>query len=333
MAANYRTFVVANPKAGAGTVERSWERVERLLRAKLPEFDYAFTEGPRHATLLTREALRSGWEMVVCVGGDGTLNEVVNGFWEELDGPEQFELDEEGWMVRRGPLPDPIAEDAVLGVIPIGTGGDFRRTIGLMGDHTDTIERLGGRRTRSIDVGQVGFVDHDDAIASRLFINISSAGLSGLIDKYVNRTWKGFGGRTSFIVGSFRGYLDWSNLPVVARLDETHELDERIANLVVANGEFFGGGMWIAPGAEIDDGHFQVVVLGDAGFIESLGMLGRLYSGRHLELESVHRHSARRVTARPKRAGDVLLLDLDGEQPGRLPALWSNHAGALSLKV
>ncbi|MFB6263140.1 MAG: acylglycerol kinase family protein, partial [Bradymonadaceae bacterium] len=80
---NYRTFVVANPAASAGEVRRKWDRIERLLRARLPELDTAFTEGPGHATVLTREALRSGWEMVVCVGGDGTINEVVNGFFEK----------------------------------------------------------------------------------------------------------------------------------------------------------------------------------------------------------------------------------------------------------
>ena len=300
-ASNFSTFVVANPCAGAGEVEREWPRIERLLRAKLPELDYAFTEGPGHATLLAREALRAGWEMVLSVGGDGTLNEVVNGFWEPMDGEDQFRLDEQSWIVRRQELPAPIAPEAALGMIPMGTGGDFRRTVGLMGDVAETIEHLGGRRVRQVDVGQMGYLDGDGLVASRLFLNIASAGMSGLIDSYVNRTWKGLGGRTSFLVGTVRGYFAWRPQAVEVRLDDTREIEETIHNLVVANGEYFGGGMWVAPGAEIDDAHFQVVVMREASFMRSLRMLAAMYRGEHLAMPEIYRLDARQVSARPPR--------------------------------
>ena len=141
---SYRTFVIANPESGNGAVRRDWSRVERLLRTRISELEIAFTEGPGHATMLAREALRAGWEMVVAVGGDGTVNEVVNGFFERPNFRTEFELDD-GWIRRKADWkPVPINPDAVFGFIPMGTGGDFRRTVGAMGSVDETVKLIGG---------------------------------------------------------------------------------------------------------------------------------------------------------------------------------------------
>ncbi|MBA2662675.1 MAG: diacylglycerol kinase family lipid kinase [Bradymonadaceae bacterium] len=333
MSVNLRTFVIANPRAGAGTVKEEWTLIERLLRTKIPELDYAFTEGPAHATLLAREALRAGWEMVVSVGGDGTLNEVVNGFFEKPDANASYELDADGWIARKNAEPRPIHDKAVLGHVPLGTGGDFRRTIGLMGGLSETIEHLSGRHTRPIDVGQLAYLDHKDNLATRYFINIASAGFAGQVDHFTNGSWKGLGGTASFMAASVRTYAMWKNVDLEVRLDETEEIRDKMMNLVVANGEYFGGGMWVAPGAEIDDGEFQVVVMGDISKLESFEAIAGIYRGRHLSMRKVYRRRARQVAARAVDTKQPVLLDLDGEQPGRLPAMWNIHAGAIQLKI
>lgn len=333
---NYRTFVIANPKAGAGAVEEKWPLLERLIRTRLPEVDFAFTQGPGHATLLCREALRNGWEMVVAVGGDGTLNEVLNGFFEKPDPQALFEVDEVGFLrPRRGVdlTPRPIRSDAVIGMLPDGTGGDFRRTIGMMGGHKETLEHMSGRATRTIDVGQMAYLDDDGQLDTRYYVNIASAGFSGAVDKIANNSWKGLGGAPSFILAATRAFARWKNVDMEVILDDTYEHRGKLNNLVVANGEFFGGGMWIAPGAELDDGQFQVVFLGDFTRTESFKILPAVFQGKHLEHPKVHRRRARKVAARvldPKREA---LIDLDGETPGKLPALWLNHARVLDLKI
>lgn len=333
MPLNYRTFVIANPKAGAGAVEEEWGLIERLLRARIPELDYAFTEGPGHATLLAREALRSGWEMIVAVGGDGTLNEVVNGFFDKPDVDELYAIDDHGWMTRqRDGAPQPINENAVLGVLPLGTGGDFRRTIGLMGGHSETVEHLSGQHVREVDLGEVGFIDDDGCIATRYFINIASAGFSGAVDRVANNSWKGLGGKTSFLVATARAFARYKNVEVELRLDDTVEIDGKMNNIVIANGEFFGGGMWIAPGAELDDGQFQVVLMGDLKRREIARLVFDIYQGKHLQNKKIFRRRASRVSARATDGG-VAMLDIDGEAPGRLPALWTNHHCALRLKL
>ncbi len=332
-AVSYRTFVIANPTAAAGAVEDDWPLIERLLQANLSELDYAFTQGPGHATLLTREALRAGWEMIVSVGGDGTLNEVINGFFEPPQPRERFERTDDGWVVGRDVGPEPINEEAVLGHLPHGTGGDFRRTLGLMGGIAEAVEHLRGRHTRTIDVGEIGYIDHHDQLASRYFINIACAGISGLVDHYVNSSWKGLGGTTSFVWGTFRAFLRWTNAELEVRLDGTTELRDRILNLVAANGEYFGAGMWIAPGAEVDDGAFQVVVMGDLSKPEMVTILPRIYRGSHVGSDKVKRYRASEVSAKPVETDEPVLLDVDGEQPGRLPTLWRVHPSAIRFKV
>ena len=330
---NYRTFVIANPTAAAGSVREDWPLIERLLRANLPELDYAFTEGPGHATLLAREALRADWEMIVSVGGDGTLNEVVNGFFSAPKATDHFRHDDDGWLAARDAEPEPINPDAVLGHLPMGTGGDFRRTLGLMGGVAETVEQLRGRHTRTVDLGEIGYIDHRGRLASRYFINISAGGMSGLVDHYVNTSWKGFGGTTSFVVGTFRAFLQWQNAEMELRIDDTTEIRDRVLNIIAANGEYFGAGMWIAPGAEVDDGEFQVVLMGDLTKPEMVKIMPKLYSGKHLASPKVSRYRAKKISARPIDVDEPILLDVDGEQPGRMPAMWRLHPGAINFKL
>jgi diacylglycerol kinase (ATP) len=333
MKQDLRTFVVANPRARAGAVGREWSPIERMLKAKISEIDVAFTEGPGHATVLAREALRSGWEMILCVGGDGTCNEIAGGFFEEPESQVRFEIDEEGWLKPLGPPPSPINPDAVFGFLPLGTGGDLRRTLGWMGSIKENIQRLDGRKTKPIDVGYVGFVDPQGQVKSRVFVNIASAGFSGAVDALVNRMWKGLGGNLSFRLASLGAFVGWKNPEVTVQLDNLEEHRGKFFNVVVANGQYFGSGMWIAPGAALDDGAFQVVFLGDLGLPRVLQLMGAIYQGGHLGFDEVFRRNATEISIRPESHQRRVALDLDGEQPGHLPAHFSLLESKLLLKV
>lgn len=330
MSDSFRTFVVANPKAGAGQVERDWDRIERMLRARLPELDVAFTEGPGHATLLTREALRNGWEMVVSVGGDGTNNEVVNGFYETREPASDLTMDD-GFVQFDAPL-KPTAEDAVLGFLPMGTGGDFRRTLDLADSLKETIDVLGGRETRDIDIGELGFVDHDGKLAARLFLNIAGGGFSGRVDQLANKTWKGLGGGLSFRIASTRGWVTWTNAELVVVIDDQETIEMPFFNVVVANGEYFGGGMWVAKGAQLDDGEFDMVFMGDMSKWQSAILMAKIYDANHFAMPDIFRRKGRKLSVKSQ-VDRPVLLDVDGEQPGQFPATFQIHAGALRIKV
>lgn len=313
MGSAFRTVVVANPKAGSALGRRAWRRLQAAVRRAIPEVEFVETRGPGDATERTREALRAGAEMIVAIGGDGTYSETVNGFF-----------DEKGEAVSR---------DAVLGTLPAGTGGDFRKTVGLGRDPFALVSILADRAARPCDVGRVTYVDHAGREASQFFINIASFGLGGLVDDYVNRSSKAFGGFLSFGIATVRAMARFRPQQVRVRIDAEEPAVRRISVAAIANGRYFGGGMMIAPDARVDDGLFDVVVLEDMTLGDFLLRGHRVYAGTHIGMNGVTARVARRVEAEPIDPDEAVLLDVDGEAPGRLPAAFEVLHHAIRLKA
>jgi YegS/Rv2252/BmrU family lipid kinase len=304
-----RTVVVVNPKSQGGKLGNRWSEVADTIGRAFP-FDEAVTQGPGDATRLTREALRAGAERVVAIGGDGTVNEVVNGFFE--DGTAA-----------------PIAPDATFGLIPFGTGGDFRRTLGLPLDLADAAAVIARDHRRRLDVGKLGFIGHDGAPTTRMFANIASFGVSGVVDRLVNESGKRLGGKLSFMIASVRATWSYKNQRVQLVFDGTTRTELSVNTVAVANGKFFGGGMKIAPDAELDDGTFDVVAVGDIGMAEVVKLSRKIYKGEHLAMDKVSVRRARLIEAEGLDPGAVIELDVDGENPGRLPARFELVPAAL----
>src|SRR5262249_32853934 len=160
-----KTFLVVNPNSANGQTAKRWLEISAELHKEIGEFGHAFTSAPMEAAALASQALRDGYQCVVAVGGDGTVNEVVNGFFEN------------------GKAIDP---NAALGLVPRGTGADFRRTFHWDADLTSAIRRLKGNRTAPLDVGVLEYTTHGGKSATRHFVNICSFGASGLVDRKVN---------------------------------------------------------------------------------------------------------------------------------------------------
>lgn len=309
-----KPFLVVNPRSAGGATGRHFDEVLAAARGALGDCDHAFTQRQGHATELTRTALRAGAKVVVAVGGDGTINEVVNGFFEEL---------------VPGEPPRPLAPDAALAILPRGTGGDFRRTLGLDGDLRRSAGRLRGPRRR-VDVGRVDYTSEGGAAASRLFINVAGAGVGARIVSIANRSSKVLGGKLTFLAASLRGLAGWRDLPVRASLDSAPAEALSITSFSVANGRFFGGGMEVAPGALLDDGLFHVTIWSGFGFVDFVFKAGTMYDGTHVRLPGTRVATAARVLLEPASAADVP-VEADGEQLGRLPACFTILPGAMSL--
>src|SRR5690606_13162560 len=309
--AKRRTVLVVNPSAQNGQLGRRWAELAAELRRELDSFEEAITEAPGDATRLTREALDGGADVVVAVGGDGTINEVVNGFF---DGDR------------------PLRAGAAFGVLPFGTGGDFRKAVPIPTDTRQAARILAEGHARTIDVGHISLTGDDGLPQTRIFINIASFGMSGLVDEYVNRSSKRLGGRLSFLLASARAGLRYQNQRVrlIFDGDEAGASDHTVNTVAVANGRYFGGGMFIAPGAELDDGQLDVVSMGDLGKLELLRHGRKVYSGGHMGLDKVSHRRARTLRAEPA-AGEQVRLDVDGETPGTLPATFRVLPGALRL--
>jgi diacylglycerol kinase (ATP) len=309
-----RTVVVVNPNSQGGKLGRQWTELAETLTRAFP-FDEAITAGPGDATRLAREALRAGAERIVAIGGDGTINEVVNGFFDEHG--------------------QPIAPDASFALVPFGTGGDFRRTMQIPKDAGKAAAVIAANHRRQIDVGKLELTTHGGERVLRMFANIASFGVSGVVDRLVNESGKKLGGRLSFAIATARATWSYKNQRVSLVFDgnAADRVDATINTVAVANGRYFGGGMKVAPAAEVDDGRFDVIALGDFGFGDLLKSGRRIYAGTHLTMDKVTSRHARIVEAAPVEPGAVVELDVDGEALGRLPARFELVPAALWMVV
>ncbi|HUO91434.1 MAG TPA: diacylglycerol kinase family protein [Rhizomicrobium sp.] len=306
-------FAVVNPRSSNGRTRRDWPRIEAALRAVYPELSIAFTRKRGDATELVREALREGHSEIIAVGGDGTINEAVNGFFD----PEGS-----------------IAPDAVFAFVTSGTGGDFRKTF----DHEEgalaAVARLKNASVRPIDVGRISCVSLSGESVVRYFVNIASFGLSGVIVDWVNRARiaKLFGGSFAFRFHSARALLFYRERMVRIRVDGDFDEIASIGTVAVANGRYFGGGMHVAPSALPDDGLFDVIIMG--GGRRAISDLKLLYTGDHIGTPGVRVLRGRKIMAAPvaETGGHAVLIELDGESAGRLPATFEILPRALNLR-
>jgi YegS/Rv2252/BmrU family lipid kinase len=305
---NFRAYFVVNPNSANGRTGRVWPEIKALARSVLGEIGFGLTEGQWHASELARDAIRQGYEMIVSVGGDGTNNEVVNGF---------FESDE------------PVNPEAVFGVVCSGTGSDLIRTMNVPRDFKESVPMLAGVEARPTDVGRMTLRDHAGKDVRRYFINIASFGVGGEVDELVNKSSKALGGKVSFLWASLRGTLAYSNRKVTLRLDGGEPMERSVFNAAVANGQYFGAGMRTAPEAAMDDGLFDVCLMGDFTLREQLKLMRTIYKGEHLKMAKVESWRAKKVEAASK---ERVLLDVDGEQPGMLPATFEVAPKAIRIK-
>ncbi len=309
MTSGKKVFIV-NPHSANGTTGKEWPNIRKLATDRIGPFEFQMTGGPNDATRLTRDAIRQGAETIVCVGGDGTLNEVVNGFMD-TSGPDIV-----------------FKRDVQLGFVPNGTGCDFARSVPIPDAVEPSLDIIRNGRSRAIDIGRLRYVNHRGDTSFRFFHNITSFGLGGEVDDRVNRSSKAFGPFLSFIGVTLTSIFKYGKKDIRMRLDGGEEKSYRVWNIAVANGQYHGGSMWVAPDARIDDGLFHITIIGDLSTAEVFRNLPKLYNGKIKTIDKVYTATARRIEAvSPQR----VLLDVDGEQPGVLPAEIDIFPGAVNL--
>jgi YegS/Rv2252/BmrU family lipid kinase len=297
--------VIANPSSGGGATGRGWGPVEARLRAVLGPLDVAWTRGPRDAERLAREGVRAGADRLVVAGGDGTLSEVVNG------------------LLSAG-----LGSYAEIGLLPLGSGGDLAKSLGVPGDLEDALACIAAGKQRRLDAGRARYAQGGREVTS-YFVNVASAGVSASITRLVNRGRKLLGGRISFALGTVRGLLRYRSPEVLARLDGELLYQGPAVLVAAANGRYFGGGMPVAPEARPDDGLLDVVVVGAFSRARLLRRLPALYRGTHLGIEGVLHRRGRRLEL--EAAPGALGLELDGEPLGEAPALLEVMPDAVTL--
>jgi YegS/Rv2252/BmrU family lipid kinase len=309
-------LVIVNPSSASGGTGEAWPAVASDLRSEFGSFQTTFTKVRGDASSLAAEAARKGTKLIIACGGDGTISEVANG------------------IVSSG-------KDAELGILPSGTGGDFRRSLEIPANSRAAARILREGRTRRIDVGRISFVDHSGAEAMRYFVGVASCGMSTKVIERVKaggpdwlpaNTPKWIGGRVSFGASLLQTAMRTEPTRLLVQLDDAHERHLLVTNLCVANARYFGGGMKIAPDAKLTDGKFDVISVGDLSAIKIFTSAPRIYLGSHLSLPEVSHGLARKLTVRSAERETQIDLEVDGELPGRLPATFQIIPEALRVR-
>jgi diacylglycerol kinase (ATP) len=253
----------------------------------------------QHPGHLAEAAGKAHAALLVVIGGDGTVNEVVNGM---------------------------MGTDAEIAVLPCGTGQDFGRTHGIPSRFDDAVRVALDGGTRTIDLGRV----ECEGAEPRFFANVASAGMSGAVARRANSMTKALGGRATFFYALTREFLAWQNTRVVVELEGGVRREGPMHDVIVANGNWHGGGMKLAPEARQDDGAFDVVTIGDVSKLDFVTTAPKLYSGRYLSHPKVELLRSSSVTIG---ADEPLPLEVDGEPLGATPARFEVVPSALRLRV
>lgn len=289
------TFIV-NPRAGKGLSSFDWSYLKSIARVRLSHFKLCLTSGIGDGKKLTEEAIKNGATLIVCIGGDGTLNEVINGIMEQDIATRNKTL---------------------LGYVPMGTGCDFIKTVKIHKDPFEALDSIYFRPNISkIDVGRLSFKDNDGNDCYRHFHNITSFGLGGEVNRRVNNSTKRFGPFLSFIWATLVSILKYGEKEVYLKVDSWPTRKFTVLNIAVANGKYHGGGMCVAPNALTDDGLFDITVIRSLNPFKILLNLPKLYNGKIKDVDGVFTFTGKRIEASSEQK---VLLDVDGEQPGTLP--------------
>jgi YegS/Rv2252/BmrU family lipid kinase len=297
------TAFLVNPASAGGSTGTHWPEIARRAAELGLVGDTLFSERPDHMRELSRQAVAGGAELLVAVGGDGTVNEVVNGLAGET-------------------------RSAHLAVIPRGTGVDFVRTFDIPTRLDDALRVALGGRSRAIDLGRATYRSWGGEAQSSYFANVASAGMSGAIAKRVNESKSRFA-KASYFLATFAVFARWQTSDVRVAVDEESR-SVRMRDVVVANCRYFGAGMKICPEAEPDDGLLDALLIGDVTKTDLVLTLPKIYRGTHLPHPKAELLRGRVVSVE---ADVPLPIQLDGEQPGTTPVRFDVLPEALRVRV
>jgi diacylglycerol kinase (ATP) len=296
---------LVNPASGNGATGRRWPELSRLAEEAGLRGHALFSEREGHIAELARNAAEGGAQLLVVVGGDGTVNEAVNG------------------ILSAG------AKGVELAVLPCGTGDDFVRTFGIPTDAARALEVADGGAARIIDVGRADFSGWDGSRKQRYFTNFAGAGISGAIARRGAATSRRLGARAAYFWATVAVFARWKSVEVSLDVDGERRSGP-MYEVLAANGIYTAGGMKIAPGAVPDDGLFDLIVIGDFTKTEFLNTFPKIYRGTHVRHPKIDVLRAANVSVE---AASALPVVLDGEQPGTTPATFQAVPGAVRLRV
>jgi YegS/Rv2252/BmrU family lipid kinase len=295
-----KVHVIVNPLSARGKTEARWGDIREVIKHYFQEYKYIFTEKPKQATDIARELIKDGFDLILGVGGDGTLNEITNGFFKQDSG-------------------EPINETAAIGIIPSGTGSDFMRFLKIPRDFRRSVAMIKNARNRRFDVGQVTFDFQSPNKHGRYFINVADFGLGAEVVRTLESVPSGKRSAFSYYSGLLSTLKTYRSKKVRVIIDDNEEIQDRYLIGAIANGRIIGGGMQIAPQAEPDDGYFDLVLVDDMSTLKIIRKSPHLYTGKLTQHPEVTVKRAKNIKVFSQEEEPVN-IEFDGEVGHATPA-------------
>jgi diacylglycerol kinase (ATP) len=287
-------LVIVNPNAGKGKGKKDWHKISSLLKKYSINFEAIFTESKSHAGRLAAEGISSGFRKVISVGGDGTLNEIVNGIFTQDSCP---------------------TSDITLALIPVGTGNDWGRMFGIPLLYESAVKTISEGKQIAHDIGKVSYFNGNNP-EIRYFINIAGLGFEAAVVKRTNtQKDKGRSNKAIYFYNLLMSLISYKNTDAVLSIDG-QEVSSKVFSISVGNGRYCGGGMRQTPEALTDDGLLDITVINGMGKIEIIRNLQILYDGTILSHPKVDGYRSSRVQVKSDK---LLFAEADGESIGHTP--------------
>jgi YegS/Rv2252/BmrU family lipid kinase len=301
--------VIINPVAGGGQAGRlqSWLQSEIADRFG-HNYSLFVTRKPSQATTAAREAISTGAELIIIVGGDGTVQEAINGFFED----------------RKSKNPS-----CELGIINCGTGGGLAQTLGLPSSPEQQLDVICRQSSSAVDAGVVTFHDCEEKERERFFINECQMGIGGSVVADVKSLHKYFGGTIAFGSVAIMKTLSFKASRVTVQLDKNEPRTEKLIGVVVGNGVYCGGGMKLTPAAKPDDGQFDVLLIHDMYLPTRIWNFPKIYTGSHVDSPHFTIYRSKEIKVDSE---DSVLVEADGELLGKVPCSVEMLHAALQIR-
>lgn len=304
-----RTVFIVNPAAGHGRAGGRWEKARELAKGIFPDLELVRTERPGHARELAREAVTAGVDLVVAVGGDGTMGEVVDGYLA---------------------VPAHVRHSSVLSTFPAGSGCDFARHMGVPREPEAWAKSFAEGKRRRLDAGRATFRGPDGAPRSRHFLNVAALGLPGEVAVAVDKRGKVLGGTLTYLLEGVLSVMTARARRMRFTIDGVEEASAAYHLVAAANTSSFGGGMRLAPEADAEDGLLDLLTIADMPRLQLMGLLPHAYSGGHLGRPGVALRRAKRIEIHPD---ESLPLNIDGDAEGSSPVVFEVLPKAIAFRV
>lgn len=292
-------------------VDAKVEKIKTFFDDEKYQLAFYFSEKSRHIEDLTQQAIKDGYRYIIFVGGDGTLNEGINGLLQAVKKSAHTEKE----AILNYDLA--LLQQYKVGILPLGSGNDFAKTIQQTHSVESLKQKIDNENFQTIDIGLMQYENEQRQASTRFFINIADVGIGGVVSKKIVNKNNALNPNWIYLKAIFTTMLSYKN-QMVKFQSEKEQWQSKIKSLIFANGIFFGSGLGIAPKAKLNSGHFEIVKMGDISILDYIIHLRSLQKVRLIKHKEVSYSQAKQFSIAPADQQD-LPIDMDGEFIGYAP--------------